>query len=48
MITSKQIDILKKELNFTLDNETIQKLDLWEKIFKEYNSHTKDPENASM
>ena len=40
MITSKQTDILKKEFNFTLDNETIQKLNLWEKYFKEYNSHT--------
>lgn len=40
MINKKEIDILKKELNRSFDNEIIEKLNLWEEIFLEYNSHT--------
>lgn len=35
-----KIKILNNELNFFPNNETIQKLNDWEKIFIEYNSHT--------
>lgn len=40
MINKNRIDILEKELNLKLDSKTIDKLDLWEKYFIEYNSHT--------
>lgn len=33
-------DILKKELNLNLSSETTQKLQQWEELFLEYNSHT--------
>ena len=32
--------LLKKELNYVLDNETLKKLELWQKNFVEYNNHT--------
>lgn len=35
-----KIKILKEQLDFTLNEEVIEKLILWEKIFIEYNSHT--------
>lgn len=40
MINNKEIEILKNELNLTLNAETIEKLNSWQKIFVEYNSHT--------
>ncbi|MBQ2983621.1 MAG: 16S rRNA (guanine(527)-N(7))-methyltransferase RsmG [Candidatus Gastranaerophilales bacterium] len=40
MITEKEIKILKDKLNFELNKETIEKLNLWAKAFVEYNSHT--------
>ena len=40
MITEKEIEILKNNLNFILPIETAEKLNLWEKFFIEYNSHT--------
>lgn len=35
-----KIKILNEKLDFFPDNKTIEKLELWEKIFLEYNSHT--------
>ncbi len=40
MITEKEIKILKDKLNLELKEKTIEKLNLWAKIFVEYNSHT--------
>ncbi len=40
MITEKEIKILKDKLNFELNKETTEKLNLWAKTFVEYNSHT--------
>ncbi|MBQ8848255.1 MAG: 16S rRNA (guanine(527)-N(7))-methyltransferase RsmG [Candidatus Gastranaerophilales bacterium] len=40
MLDNSKIKILKDELNFDIDNETKEKLNLWKKIFVEYNSHT--------
>ena len=35
-----KIKILNEKLNFFPNDEIIEKLELWEKIFVEYNSHT--------
>jgi len=40
MLDNSKIKILKDELNFDINNETKEKLNLWKKIFVEYNSHT--------
>ena len=40
MINNNKLEILKKELNFTPDKNIIEKLNLWENFFVEYNSHT--------
>ena len=40
MINDKTIQILKNELNFEINESIKDKLNLWQKIFIEYNSHT--------
>ena len=40
MITKNRLEILNKELNFFPNDEIIEKLNRWSKIFVEYNSHT--------
>ena len=40
MIANREKEILLKELDLELDNKTIDKLNQWEEIFKQYNSHT--------
>lgn len=40
MIDSSKKKILNDELNFNLDNETTEKLNIWQKTFTDYNSHT--------
>jgi 16S rRNA (guanine527-N7)-methyltransferase len=40
MNKEEKIEILKKELNFLADNETLTKLSNWQKAFVEYNSTT--------
>ncbi len=40
MINKKNIEIIKKELNFELNREIIEKFELWYKIFVQYNEHT--------
>ena len=38
MIANREKEILLKELDLELDNKTIDKLNQWEEIFKQYNS----------
>ena len=40
MITNREKEILLKELDLEFDDKTIDKLNQWEEIFKQYNSHT--------
>lgn len=40
MINNKNIEILKKELNLDLSQETIDRLNIWYENFVQYNSHT--------
>lgn len=40
MLEDKQIEILKKELDFDVDKKTIEKLNAWKEAFISYNSHT--------
>ena len=40
MITNREKEILLKELDLEFDDKTINKLNQWEEIFKQYNSHT--------
>ena len=40
MIANRKKEILLKELDLNLDDKTIERLDQWEEIFKQYNSHT--------
>ena len=40
MISRERIEILKKELGFEINEEIIEKLDLWYKNFVQYNEHT--------
>ena len=40
MINDKTTEILKKELNFEINEPIKEKLNLWQKFFIEYNSHT--------
>lgn len=40
MITNREKEILLKELDLEFDDKIINKLNQWEEIFKQYNSHT--------
>ena len=40
MITNREKEILLKELDLEFGDKTIDKLNQWEEIFKQYNSHT--------
>ena len=40
MFSKENIDLLKKEFNIEINQDTIEKLNLWHKLFIEYNSHT--------
>ncbi len=40
MINNKEIEILKNEFSFNINEKTIQKLNLWYQAFIQYNEHT--------
>ena len=40
MFSKENIDLLEKEFNIKINQDTIEKLNLWHKLFVEYNSHT--------
>ena len=40
MLNEKNLEILKEEFNLTPDQKTIERVNLWHKMFLEYNSHT--------
>ncbi len=40
MFNKENINLLKKEFNLEINENTLEKLNLWHKLFVEYNSHT--------
>lgn len=40
MFSKENFDLLEKEFNIKINQDTIEKLNLWHKLFVEYNSHT--------
>lgn len=40
MLNENNLEILKKEFNLVPDKQTIERVNLWHKMFLEYNSHT--------
>ena len=40
MFSDKNLELLKNEFNIEPNKNTVEKLNLWHKLFIEYNSHT--------
>ena len=40
MLNEKNLEVLKEEFNLIPDEKTVEKVNLWHKMFLEYNSHT--------
>ncbi len=40
MLKKENLELIKKEFNIEIDKNTTEKLNLWHKLFVEYNSHT--------
>ena len=40
MFNKENLELLKKEFNIELNNNTIERLNAWHKLFLNYNSHT--------